>query len=137
MGIDFSHCDAHWGYGGFNRFRGKLAAEIGICLDLMEGFWKGGRVETSVLAKRLDLDEVWWLPKEPYKWDNISDPITKLLNHSDCDGEISPEDCAVVAPRLRELVEGWDDGHYDKEGALELAGGMELAAEKKESLEFC
>lgn len=24
MGIDFSHCDAHWAYSGFNRFRNRL-----------------------------------------------------------------------------------------------------------------
>jgi hypothetical protein len=111
MGVDFSHCDAHWAYSGFNRFRTRLAKEIGFDLDSMEGF--GGTT----------------------KWETMADPIKALLNHSDCDGKLTPKECRQVAPRLRELVKNWDDDH-DKRNALELADGMESAAKESKSLQF-
>jgi hypothetical protein len=112
MGIDFSHCNAQWSYGGFHSFRTRLASEIGMDLRSMEGF--GG----------------------DKKFSDFKDDIIPLLNHSDCDGELSPEECKKVAPRLRELVKDWPDG-YDKRRALELAEGMELAVSKNEHLQFC
>lgn len=69
-------------------------------------------------------------------WDKVADPIKPLLNHSDCEGHLTPEECAAVAPRLRELVDGWE-GDFDKYRALELARGMEAAAAAGELLEFC
>lgn len=113
MGLDFGQCEASWSYGGFHRFRIRLAQEIGVDLESMEGFRDGGN-----------------------KWDNLIDPIIPLLNHSDCDGELSSEDCSKVAPRLRQLVSGWDDD-YDKRQALTLVEGMELCAATGEALIFC
>jgi hypothetical protein len=113
MGIDFSHCDAHWAYSGFNRFRMRLARDIGINLDEMAGF-------TIKYGK---------------SWDDIDDPIVPLLDHSDCDGHLTPEECGAIAPRLEELVSVWEDG-YDKENALSLAAGMRDAARNNENLIF-
>ncbi|WAH35012.1 hypothetical protein [Alicyclobacillus dauci] len=112
MGLDFSHCDAHWAYSGFMRFRRRLAEQIGFALDEMEGF--GGT----------------------RSFDEMVDDIKPLLDHSDCDGELTPEECKQVAPRLRELVSGWLDDDRDKIQALDLAEGMELAAEEGEPLRF-
>lgn len=80
-------------------------------------------------------------------WDGLVDPIVPLLYQSDCDGILTPEECATIAPRLRELVENWSDHwtmehgkqiiNYDKENALKLAMGMEKAAASNENLEFC
>jgi hypothetical protein len=117
MGLDFSHTNAQWSYSGFMRFRERLAEEIGIDLNKMEGFNK----------------------ENDYKglsWEKIVDPIKYLLDHSDCEDDLSPELCSKVAPRLRELVSSWDDDDYDKEQALLLAEGMELAFSKNEPLEF-
>lgn len=113
MGIDFSHSEAHWAYSGFSRFRNRLAQEIGIDLGMMDGF--GGDIP----------------------FDSIKDPIEPLLNHSDCDGGLTPSDCAKVAPRLRELVKGWPDDDRDKRNALLLAEGMEEAIYEDEIFEFC
>jgi hypothetical protein len=66
MGLDFSNNDAHWSYGGFHRFRSRLGNEIGIALDRMQGF--GGDVS----------------------WDSVHDAIKDLLNHSDCEDQLSP-----------------------------------------------
>ncbi|CAM5353616.1 hypothetical protein [Bacillus safensis FO-36b] [Bacillus safensis subsp. safensis] len=41
MGLDFTHCEAHWSYSDFHGFRKRLAACIGMNLDDMEGF--GGK----------------------------------------------------------------------------------------------
>jgi len=117
MGLDFSHSDAHWSYSGFMKFRTHLAECTGIDLDMMEGF--GGDGE--------------WSPP-------LTEPIIDLLNHSDCDGELTPEQCKIIAPRLRKIVSEWSDSDYmvmyDKKNALLLADGMEEAAANGEPLEF-
>jgi hypothetical protein len=112
MGIDFSHCNAHWGYGGFNNFRTRLAKEVGIDLEEMDGF--GGHI----------------------LWEGLVDPIIPLLCHSDCDGELSVEECKKVAPRLKEIVDKWLDD-YDKQTAVELVKGMETAIGLDEPIRFC
>ncbi|MGM0968897.1 MAG: hypothetical protein ACQEWR_10020 [Bacillota bacterium] len=38
MGLDSTHCEAHWSYTDFHDFRCKLAACIGMNLDEMDGF---------------------------------------------------------------------------------------------------
>ena len=114
MGIDFSHCDAYWAYSGFHRFRVRLAKEVGIDLNEMRGFG-GAQLK-------------WANPKD--------DPIIHLLDHSDCDGHLSPGRCKKIAPRLRELVAKWDDEDYDKIQALKLATGMEEAAKGRRNLRF-
>ncbi len=111
MGLDFSHCDVWWSYSGFGEFRRRLAKEIGMDLNEMEGF--DGDIPFS----------------------NFSDDIIPLLNHSDCDGELTVEECKKVAPRLKELIYPWEDDR-DKRKALGLIEGMELAIERNEPLEF-
>ena len=114
MGLDFSRGDARWAYSGFNRFREKLGNEIGIDLRKMLGFGP------------------------PYiSWDGINDDIVLLLNHSDCDGELSPNECSLIAPRLRELIKDWDDDEYDTYTAKKLANAMDECARLNEPLIFC
>lgn len=135
MGLDFTHCDARWGYGGFMRFRCRLADEIGVGLESMEGFTSS--LENLICIARREKptrDDM-----QPYitSWDALKpDPIIPLLSHSDCDGELTPEQCRSIAPRLRELVKDWKDDDYDKQHALELAKGMELAFSLNQPLEF-
>jgi hypothetical protein len=113
MGLDFSHCEARWAYSGFFRFRLRLAKEIGFN----------------------EYEEIKTIDDPRYS--KISkDPILPLLAHSDCDGDLGPEECKKVAPRLREIVSKWPDDDYDKEQALELADGMDAAAASSEPLKF-
>ena len=105
MGLDFRGSDAHWSYGGFHRFRARLAMEVGIDLENMQGF--GGK---------------------QISWDGVYDPLKWLLSHSDCDGEMSPKECEKVYPRLREIIGKWPDDDYDKIQATRLADGMENCA---------
>jgi len=67
---------------------------------------------------------------------NLDDPIAPLLNHSDCDGELSPEECRLVAPRLRELAYAWSPDDPDRQSAFEMAVGMQLAAAENEPFVF-
>jgi len=112
VGLDFNNSNAHWSCYGFNRFRARLANEIGIDLDNMAGF--GGSE----------------LP-----WNQVKDDIKPLLNHSDCDGYLSVAEMKLVYPRLIELVSKWSD-NYDKEHALILAKDMEICVKKNVPLEF-
>ncbi len=113
MGLDFSGSDAHWGYGSFHRFRCRLAQEIGIDLDHMEGF--DGN-----------------LP-----WKNIIDPIVPFLNHSDCEGILTAKECSQIASRLRRLTENWEESDIDRRQALMLAVSMEECTSQNKDLVFC
>lgn len=121
MGIDFSHTDAHWSYGGFARFREALAKHEGIDLDAMEGFRRHGDDRPRI------------------SWSTVTTDLKPLLDHSDCDGQLTPEECRQVAPRLREVIDAiWpDERDYDRRTGLELAHGMDVAAQAGEPLEFC
>lgn len=110
MGLSFRGSNVGWAYSGFNRFRARLAKEIGLDLDLMEGF--GG-------------DRKW----------SCQDAIIPFLNHSDCEGELTAEECATVGPRLKELVKNWDEC-VDKSRALELANDMILLGSEGNPLIF-
>lgn len=113
MGIDFNYGNAQWSYGGFSRFREKLAKEIKLNLNEMKGF--GG-----------DKD-----------WPSVNEePIVHLLNHSDCDGYLTPDQCKQIIPRLKELVKDWYEEDFDKGRALLLAEGMEEAVTENQNLEF-
>jgi hypothetical protein len=143
MGLGFVGAEAHWSYFGFNNFRRKLALEIGVCLDLMEYFWVPGYSNSSfeICKNMVGMETVnkyfSWLPPSPMKWKNIKDPIVDLLNHSDCDGSLTPSQCRKIAPRIRELVADWSDEDYDKRQALLLADGMENCSKSRKRLKFC
>lgn len=143
MGLDFSASCIddmpHWAYSGFNNFRVKLAKHIGIHLYGMDRF--GGNKS----------------------WDDIDHPIKSLLYHSDCDGELTPDECKQVAKELRNIVqavfgtvtpdESLDDlntdeplpdvdhflncFNHDLRQGLLLANAIEKCAEHNEPLVFC
>jgi hypothetical protein len=121
VSIAFTHCTAQWSYSGFNAARTRLAAQIGIVLDDMVGF--------GSFSSRSTRGQTPW----PHPSTN---PLIYLLNHSDCDGNLSPAECRLVTPALRAAVKYWPDADYDKRCFLELALGMERAAALNEPLEF-
>jgi hypothetical protein len=67
--------------------------------------------------------------------DVVNDDLIPLLNHSDCDGELSPDECSKIAPRLRAVVAPWPED-YDKINALKLADGMEWCVDNQQPLIF-
>jgi len=98
----------------------RLAAVIGLDLNKMVGF--GGRHHGPV-------GDLPWPSAEKL-------PLVYLLHHSDCDGELTPEQCRAVAPALRKAVEQWPEDDWDRRKFLQLADGMDAAAEAGEPLEF-
>lgn len=126
MGVDFSHGEASWSYGGFNRFREALAAHEGIDLNRMHGF------------KPFYAGDDW----AGIPWDGVTTALRPLLDHSDCDGQLTPEECRQVAPRLREVIDAvWPDDvvgvdGYNRRAGLALAQGMDDAAAAGVPLEF-
>ena len=37
-------------------------------------------------------------------WDTVEDDLKIILNHSDCDGILTSEECGLLAARLTELI---------------------------------
>lgn len=132
MGLDFMKRvsvglknDPHWAYGGFMRFRIRVAKAIGIDLEKMKGF--EGLFSDKTISY---LD-----------WPN-KNPIEELLNHSDCDGELSAESCEEIAPILEGIIGGWgedptDQKNYDTIMGLCLVAAMRECAEERADLIFC
>lgn len=121
MGLDFSHTDASWSYSGFRRFREALATHEGIDLTVMNGFRGAGDDRTRT------------------EWTDITTPLRPLLDHSDCDGVLTPDECRQVAPYLRSILPAvWPDpDSYDCVAGTALCDGMDSAAAADEPLEFC
>ncbi len=113
MGLGFSHSTAHWSYIGFMHFRERLALHIGINLHEMAGFSDDGK-----------------------SWSKIKSPLKYLLNHSDCDGQISAKRCGKIWPELKNILLQWDPAHYDVEMGLLLCDGMEQAAKELKPFKF-
>lgn len=118
MGLRIYPGGASWAYGGFARFRERLAEAEGINLRDMEGY--GGT-------------RSWELPNG-----TPVTPLAPFLCHSDCDGYLDGYDCASVLPRLRFIVASWPDDplDYDKRQARALIAGMEHCAEHRCALVF-
>ncbi|MEO3787381.1 hypothetical protein ABGB12_28985 [Actinocorallia sp. B10E7] len=68
---------------GFGRFRERWAQAEGIVLSEMCGF--GGERQ----------------------WSDVATTLEPFLNHSDCDGELSPAECAALLPRMEEIFLQW------------------------------
>lgn len=84
------------------------------------------------------------LPWLPISWTAYeSDPLCKLLNHSDCDGELCWQDCEAMGKRLEELLPeiGKDDdpwghiGNWQDKTQL-FIDGLRIAASRKENVIF-
>src|SRR5690348_13110424 len=101
MGLDVSHDAWHGAYSAFSRWRNKLAEVAGLPpLGLMEGFFERGKYTDpfTMLAREFpNLAEDYYACL-PIRWDALKpDPLHYLLNHSDCDGYISPGRCKRIA----------------------------------------
>lgn len=145
MGLDTTHGCWRGAYSAFMRWRRQIAFCCGIPLDLMEGFF---RPPPTMLYKPAEtalgltpISDI--IGALPLSWGLFrDDPITILLNHSDCEGEIKSADCAPLADRLEgildQLPEEPGGGHIgswqDKTNAF--ISGLREAAASDEDVEF-
>ena len=105
MGLDFSHSQAHFSYGGFHQYRIEIGKLVGVNYD----------------------------NPTPQEWEKLTksdDPIKYLLDHSDCDGYITPARCEKLAVRLKEIVAIWRKGMTNIEKAKEALKGDENLMDK-------
>lgn len=116
MGLDFNHSEAHWSYSGFNRFRRRLAK--------LDGY---------------DLEKLW--SDEDNGIDHTDLPMYDFYFHSDCDGNLTPEQMKRMLPRFRELIQMMEDENieddWDVESATMLANDMEDCIDEGLTMEFC
>ncbi len=93
MGVEIG--SAHWAYSGFMRFRKKLAEAEGFDLLTMDGY-EGAFGSTSGSPR----------PWADADGKNVT-VLRPLLDHSDCDGEMTWQECEQVVDRVSEIVEAW------------------------------
>lgn len=143
MGLDCSHGAWHGAYSAFMRWREKLAEVAGLPpLDLMEGFFR----PEEELVRVHDMFKDWGqrrIQRLPIQWSCLKrDPLHTLLNHSDCDGSISPRQLKGIARRLQELLPLLPDedsgGHIGnwREKTQTFIDGCLLAISERKSLLF-
>jgi hypothetical protein len=137
MGLGFSaegydnYTAPHWSYSGFAEFRKKVANSIAIDLYEMQGFGKMHQIDSG------------YYKKGTIPWDDIKSPIKLFLNHSDCDGFLSAEQCGSIYPVLRTIVDLWEDSpillysREDKQKGMALAAMMEYCSRNEKTLVFC
>lgn len=121
MGIDFTHCEAHWSYGGFHNFRQRLWKEL-------------SKEYTLPSSEYISMDGIGG--SVPWNLFPDDEPLKTFFDHSDCDGDLSPLECSAMAPRIKKLVANWPENDFDRLEAEELIEGMLLAASLGERLEF-
>lgn len=113
MGLDTTHNAWHGAYSSFNRFRHSLMlAYNGTNLSNYSGY--GGNLAIENIEHK---------------------GLYEFFNHSDCDGEISANDCKLVADGLSEILPKLNDD-YDIMRCKEFIAGCLLAYSKNEPLEF-
>jgi len=135
MGLDTTHDAFHGAYSAFNSFRKFVLESIG-------GSYPPHKDKTLK-------DDYWYWGEDSGFGSETHKGLLEFLAHSDCDGEISPEMCKVVAdeleailPQIKErakTVEAYGhilrDGGYVQVTKLFIEG-CRLAHERNEPLEF-
>ena len=115
MGLNCTHGCFDGPYSYFNSFREWIANQIGVNLNVMEGFGISSG-----------------LP-----WDNVDHPIKPLLDHSDCDGELTPEQCDSIVKGGQMILDSIPGDWGEFAIRLQLfINGCRDAYEKGESVQF-
>lgn len=135
MGLDTSHDCWHGAYSAFNRWRNKLAEVAGY------HFFKAG---DPPLYEQPLIDWGHVTQDQLYgKWDETpKDPLLVLIAHSDCEGEIYPQQAGPLADRLEELLpllpDGEGGGHIVswKAKTQQFIDGLRAAFKANEPVEF-
>jgi hypothetical protein len=138
MGLDFhwgpqrsaNIAGPRWSYSGFMVFRERLARAAGLIGSRESLNDHYGSVE-SVAFRAGDRQALHAYPSQ------FNEPLVLLIDHADCEGDLSPDQCRRLAPRLRELMKDWPADDYDRIHGERLAAACEECARTKTILEFC
>lgn len=135
VGLDTTHDAFHGAYSAFNTFRKFLLKSI------------GGRFPPHA-DKKLLHDHWYWGDESEFNSETHKG-LLEFFRHSDCDGEISPVMCKLIAdemesilPHVEKLAETEEAyGHILRDGgyvevAKRFIEGCRLAHELNEPLEF-
>lgn len=117
MGLDTTHNAFSGAYSSFNSWRTWLSKKCGFHLRDMVGF--GGTTEWTV--------------------EKAAHPLYPLLSHSDCDGELTVEECKTVQRGLAEIITQYNGDEEDKDmidACIRFRNGCNLAISKKEPIKF-
>lgn len=117
MGLDTTHGCWHGSYSSFNTFRRKLANEIGINLNEYEGYGDFGTKDLN----------------------SIDHEIAPLLNHSDCDGVLTPLECKSIASGLKKILHGiqlTNENKYFFDQIVKFRKGCLSSYSENENVEF-
>ena len=139
MGLDCSRGAFSGAYSAFNRFRQAVAKAMGGSFPPHDD-------------RPLDPDGEPFVPDcDTWYWgddhgEDTHPGLAVFLLHSDCDGNISPSDCALVADEIEALLPalepmGSGSGHVSRDGgyvkvAKRFINGCRLAAKHGEPLTF-
>lgn len=123
MGLDCSHNAFHGAYSAFNSFRQAVAEARGCRYPPHFVRNRDGSdvLEPGKQIRMLDMsmDQDMWYTAPGMTKEN-SPGIYEFLSHSDCDGEISPEMCLLVASELEPLLDKMPD---ESSGHIAARGG--------------
>lgn len=102
-------------YTAFGRFREEVAAVVGIDLSKMWGFGPENDFEAyrrlhpgvkpGAIASGAEVGaKEQWFAEEVIQWEEVNTPLEPFLHHSDCEGELTPDECRLIADPLRDAV---------------------------------
>lgn len=149
MGLDTSHDAFRGAYSAFNRFRQEIARAIGGSFPPHYVWGEDGSIkedENGRLIRDTTLEERAWYFGDDYS-EETHPGLFEFMRHSDCDGEISPEMCSVVADELERLIPSVEalgsqsHGHIAARGGYvevlkKFIAGCRAAAEEGAPLDF-
>ena len=117
MGLNTTHGCYDGPYSSFNDLRRWIALQIFIDLDKMEGFDEDNKGSS---------------------WNAILHPITPLLDHSDCDGELTPDECRSIIEGAQMILHKIDPADWKEMEVLlkTFSNGCNKAIEKGETVYF-
>ncbi len=95
MGLDTSHDAWHGAYSAFNRWRNYLARAAGYELLHDAGYEYPAFINWDEITPQ-NIEGVWLTTPE--------EPLLVIFAHSDCEGQIYPDQAGPLADRLEELL---------------------------------
>jgi len=133
MGLDLSHGQYSSAYSTFNEMRRWVSKLAGFDLDEYFEYYLDNEKEKRIATGRV-------LPTKSLKDDLVllADDLYVLVDHSDCEGKINPNDCNRLAKRISGLIALPEAqvGGYHLQKAIDFVESLEDAFNQNEILEF-